>query len=459
MNLNLSLLDLSYNLLTHITKDTFTSVKTKSLDISNNKIVKIDNGAFQVMNLHHIYYQNNIGFINATRYWYIDNSQIEIDCTIIKTYRICIQGETLTSVDILNKFSLFKSSLTSFLGWLITSDAIEISDERISAMGKYVFKDLLPIADPKTLSIHKNIKSEFLIHPESFDGLLNLENLVLDVGPIPLEVMLFDRLTSLNYLKIEIKKNPKLPSEYINNVLNTVPSIRVLEILNSDSVNICDNPESFINILPITGLYYTGGLISTLPRNSLKCLRNLEKLSISETQLTTIEAGVFDSLDNLKYIHLAFNKINHISTGTFVNLNNLISLELNHNKINGIDDKSLMKSSNNNLQLVNLSYNEISIIKKDTFKGVYCIRLDLSHNKISHVENDAFEGTNIQDMFLFNNSIIDVQKKAWKIPPFTFVTLEKPFHAAPYCALRTGEVIHCDRCQFRMCYSLVLRFG
>ncbi|XP_044001590.1 chaoptin-like [Aphidius gifuensis] len=727
MNKNLLMLDLSDNLLTHIKKDTFIGVRTGVLDISNNKIVEIDNGAFKDMNLNHLfYYNNNDGVFVNSRYWYIDDSQIEVNCATQKTYRICIKGETLSSVDIPNKYSFSKSSLTSFVGWLITSDTLEIFDEKISAMGKYseflihpesfegllnlenlildvgpislkenlfdplislnylkieikynpqspskyinnvlktvpsirvleilnsdsiniytfygmqtkaldisynkiieidngAFKDIhldhlyyhknvgvfdntrfwyiddsqiedncLPsnkleftgdkissineyafkgsniqvflktliirktiksefIIHPKsfdgltklenlelnvgliqlkenlfdrltslnylrieikynpqspskyinnvlktvpsirvleilnsdslpsnklefigdkissineyafkgsniqvflkTLIIHKTIKSEFIIHPKSFDGLTKLENLELDVGPIQLKENLFDRLTSLNYLRIEIKYNPQSLSKYINNVLKTVPSIRVLEILNDVSINICNNPISNENSLPITGLYYTGGSIITLPTNALICLWNLEKLSISKTQLTTIEAGVFDSMTVLKYIYLAFNKLTHISTGIFNSLNNLITLELNHNKIIEIDDKSLIKSGNNNLQLLNLSYNEIPIIKKDTFESFKCSQLDLSHNKISHIEDNAFKDTDIHDIFLLNNAISDIKIKAWKIPLFTFVHVMKPSYFISFCSgKRTRVCDHSGSCEFK----------
>ncbi|XP_044004317.1 chondroadherin-like [Aphidius gifuensis] len=155
-------------------------------------------------------------------------------------------------------------------------------------------------------------------------------------------------------------------------------------------------------------------------------------------------------MDTLKYIYLAFNKLTRISTGIFDGLNNLIRLELNHNKIIEIDSKSLMKFGENDLQLVNLSYNEISIIKKDTFQGFKCSQLDLSHNKISHIEDNAFEDSNIHDIFLFNNAIIDVKIKAWKIPPFTFVHTKIPSYFISFCSgKRTRVCDHSGLCESR----------
>ncbi|XP_044005668.1 protein artichoke-like [Aphidius gifuensis] len=370
-NFNITSLHYTYGKFTNLQQLAFSCLKQlEYLAITNSSLKTIEPTAFD--GLENIKYlslsSNQIQTINSNVFTNLNLSSLDLSYNLLTH----IKKDT-------------------FYG--IKTRALDISYNKIIKIDDAAFKDM-------------NLQH---IYYNNNPGLPSLENLVLDVGPISLQENLFDQLISLNYLRIEIKYNPQSPLRYVNNVLKTVPSIRVLEILNSGLINICSNPISNENSLPITGLYYTGGLISTLPRNSLKCLRYLEKLSISETQLTTIEPGVFDSLDNLKYIHLAFNKLTHIST--------------------------------------------------DTFEGVYCIQLDLSHNKISHVENDAFEGTNIQDMFLFNNSIIDIQKKAWKIPPFTFVKFDKPFHAVPYCALRTGEVILCDRCQFRMCYPLVLRFG
>ncbi|XP_044001592.1 toll-like receptor 13 [Aphidius gifuensis] len=422
-NFNITSLHYKYGKFTNLQQLAFSCLKQlEYLAVTNSSLKTIEPTAFDGL--------NNIKYLS------LSSNQIQtIDSNVFTNLN-------LSSLDLsYNLLTHIKKD--TFYG--MKTKALDISYNKIIQIDDDAFKDMNlhhiyynnnPGAINDTFYYFDDIKIEANCLP-------SLENLVLDVGPISLQENLFDQLISLNYLRIEIKYNPQSPSKYINNVLKTVPSLRVLEILNSDSINICNNPISNENSLPLTGLYYTGGSIGVLPTNSLICLWNLEKLSISKTQLTTIEAGVFDSLNNLKYIHLAFNKLTRITTGAFNRLNNLITLDLNHNKIIEMDDKSLRKSVENNLHLLNLSYNEFSFIKKDTFAGFKCSQLDLSHNKISHIEDDAFKDTKIHDIFLFNNFIMYVKMKAWKIPLYTFVHVKKPSYFISFCSgIRTRVCDH-----------------
>ncbi|XP_044001591.1 carboxypeptidase N subunit 2-like [Aphidius gifuensis] len=280
-------------------------------------------------------------------------------------------------------------------------------------------KNLIDNWQPSTLEI-----TDYNISSIEENAFQDLKNLVLDVGPISLQENLFDPLISLNYLRIEIKYNPQSPLRYINNVLKTVPSIRVLEILNSDSINICDNPISNENSLPLTGLYYTGGSIITLPTNSLICLWNLEKLSISKTQLTTIEAGVFDSMTVLKYIYLAFNKLTHISTASNVfNVRNLEIIDLSNNSINKID-KEAFEIVSNKLTLLNLSYNSLDIIEEGIFKNIKCKVIDFRQNRIVDIADNAFNTSHVDTLNLLDNYFSTFNRSKWGLNDNTIVYME-----------------------------------
>lgn len=248
----------------------------------------------------------------------------------------------------------------------------------LSAVDRYAFKYSDVQIYLKTLIFHKSDKV-FMIYPESFAGLIRLENLELDVGPILLQPSIFNTLPSLKFLKIEVIET----HQYLSQVLSPLINLETLEIVGNQSVGICQNIFSFKIPRSLTDIRYTNGPLKELPTNSMTCMPQLEKFTITNTQLKTIQSGAFKSMKNLKYVNLAFNQITRIS--------------------------------------------------KDTFEGLECNFLHLSHNNIMRIEFDAFKHTEIENLYLFNiTSIFDVNINVWGLPEFTHVYYtpenDKSFH-------------------------------
>lgn len=428
----LSMLDLSFNELTSISQHTFFGVESKELDLSYNKLKSIDNYAFKNIYLDKIYIHNNNELKENEIKLYLDDSKIQTNCVYQNMWKICKKLNSLSSVNIIiHHFSP---------EFPLPSSTLELSG--ISSIRKYTFQNSNVRAYFKSLIIN-NSGDEFIIYPESFEGLIQLEDLELNVGPVKLQNHLFDKLISLQYLKIQIIENV-----HLSQVLENLNNLKTLEIIKNSNVNICENSHSKNIPNSIIDIRWTSGSIRDLKKNSLNCISQIENFKITNTQLMNIETGTFDLLNNLKYINLSFNKIISISMNLFKGLKNLSVLLLNNNEIKDIDSNSFVISRIENINLLNLSYNKIDTIKTNTFNGFKFDRLDLSYNEIKRIENDVFKDTNVKDLYLHNNSGIIVSSPAWSIPIFTFVYIDNEYDTEIYCRiLETQKNTTCVECR------------
>ncbi|XP_044005919.1 leucine-rich repeat neuronal protein 1-like [Aphidius gifuensis] len=133
---------------------------------------------------------------------------------------------------------------------------------------------------------------------QSFVGLTQLENLELDVGPILLQAHSFDSLPSLKFFKIKVIET----FQYLSQVLAPLSNLKTIEIVGNRSVGICQNKFSSKIPHSLTDIRYTNSPLTELQANSMTCIPQLEKFTITNTQLSTIQAGAFKSMDNLKYM-------------------------------------------------------------------------------------------------------------------------------------------------------------
>ncbi|XP_044019410.1 protein artichoke-like [Aphidius gifuensis] len=258
----LSTLDLSYNELKFISKYTFYGVKCKWLDLSNNKLTSIEPGSFKNINLDSLYVGNNDKLIENYDAWNVDESKIQTDCIIQGILMICTKLNSLSSVHvIIHDFSPDFS---------LPSSKLELSG--ISSIGRNAFKNSNVNVYFRILEIHYTGNHEFIIYPESFESLMNLEDLILNVGATTLTSNLFDKLKSLKYLKIQVIET----IQYLSQVLINLKSLRTLEIIGNKTVGICQNVYSKNISNSIVDIRYVSGEINELPENSFICMPQIE---------------------------------------------------------------------------------------------------------------------------------------------------------------------------------------
>jgi hypothetical protein len=112
----------------------------------------------------------------------------------------------------------------------------------------------------------------------------------------------------------------------------------------------------------------TNVIIGSLKINDLPAKsKEIEKLSLVNTHLKTLEANVFDSVPNLFYLNMSNNLLINLDYNLFNNLKELRILDLTNNKLNSLHDERIFKSQEklsqlliSNNELITLDYNVLS---------------------------------------------------------------------------------------------------
>lgn len=97
----------------------------------------------------------------------------------------------------------------------------------------------------------------------------------------------------------------------------------------------------------------------------LKTMPDLTDLNLSSNKLSAIKEGLFDFNTQLQKLDLSRNRLSKIPGGIFENLPNLAYLFLSHNKLATFPVRLPV------LEVLDLSFNEISCVKEDKKKDVY----------------------------------------------------------------------------------------
>ena len=138
---------------------------------------------------------------------------------------------------------------------------------------------------------------------------------------------------------------------------------------------------------------------------------NLNSVTCEENQLILV-SNETNNLDiNLKL--KGQSNLETMNNGILENIT-LVSLDLSNNKN---DFESLMDTINTfvSLKVLNLSYNQISIIKAKQFERLINLEiLDLSYNHIFYFETDAFNGDGLNNLLTLNlkgNQLFEIENR------------------------------------------------
>lgn len=136
-------------------------------------------------------------------------------------------------------------------------------------------------------------------------------------------------------------------------------------------------------------------------------------LSVTGSELRSLDKGAFASLPALSVLNLSFNKIDQINPETFNALSRLDSLNLSHNKLRYVDKRLLSKFSR--LVDLNLAYNSISDFQRGVFEAApWLISLNLAGNQIREVGEGTFQGLGrLESLNLSDNRIYRLSRGAF----------------------------------------------
>ncbi|XP_068234047.1 leucine-rich repeat neuronal protein 1-like [Palaemon carinicauda] len=186
---------------------------------------------------------------------------------------------------------------------------------------------------------------------------------------------------------------------------------RTLLTFNCSSINL----KSFPNELPkyIQVLDLRGNLISRIPE-SISGLEELLDLDLSGNKMKSIGHGkLFSEMPKLVYLNLGKNVISSVFRDNIKSLGNLEHLVLSNNKIKNLENETLADLGN--LKSIDLQHNLFTYMQKEWFLGLKrLIILNLSHNQIQSIPPSVFRGMgSLEFLYLTGNLISTIDPRAF----------------------------------------------
>uniref|UniRef100_T1GKB0 LRRCT domain-containing protein n=1 Tax=Megaselia scalaris TaxID=36166 RepID=T1GKB0_MEGSC len=260
-------------------------------------------------------------------------------------------------------------------------------------------------------------------------GTLNLRHLDLRDNRISL-LQGFNavNLTQLDYIDLSGNSLASLPRNFLQHSIN----LQRVDLSENRFLQIPSSVLSDTSLPRLQWLNLTGNPIDTIYTVKEERYPYLKELYICGTSLTILTSKDFEAFQALQHLHLIRNRINRISPGAFKSLSNLLTLDVSVNeleklpkeRLQGLKSLRLLNISHNSLrdleefssdleqlQICDLSYNQLDNIDTKVFhnlKGL--IELHLVGNRLTVIYSDAFR-------YLSKLQILDLRKNYFEVVP------------------------------------------
>lgn len=280
----------------------------------------------------------------------------EINCTLIEVLEVCINNTDNKLIEIKNPKNIDKKNFLYISG--ISSIAPEafknskLRDLEITGSSKY------PNGSFQQLKLEEN----------SFNGLENVEIFTIKNSPVIVDKIIFLSLKKLEYITLVIKINGPSPS---------------IDLSYLQKLLFVDIFDSYLN---------------KITYDLLNLPKNIERLSLINCNISTIEPKSFEKFNQLYFLRLNNNPLSKLEPNIFFGLQRIEIFELSSNKIVEIDENCFVNFTK--LVNIHLDHNNLQIIKSYSFKNVIVTEaLDLSSNNIVQLETNAFNNSVIKKIY------------------------------------------------------------
>ncbi|KAG7166922.1 toll-like receptor Toll6-like 3 [Homarus americanus] len=170
--------------------------------------------------------------------------------------------------------------------------------------------------------------------------------------------------------------------------------------------------HTFRSLRFLRRLYLSDNLIDTVGRSAFNGASRIGTIDLSRNKLNSVDTKVFEDLQHCEIIDLAENQITTIKKNAFVDLH-LVSINISHNQITTFEDESFVNT--NNITVLDLSYNNISLMQEDAFSGLssYMTELKLEYNNISDLSHITLKFSGIKILNVSYNRIEIIPRRTF----------------------------------------------
>lgn len=147
-----------------------------------------------------------------------------------------------------------------------------------------------------------------------------------------------------------------------------------------------------------------GSQLVTLPPGIFKTFPAMEKLFVSDLEISVLLPDRFEGADKLKVLNIYNNRIETIPGRVFINLPSTEEVLLMDNNIETIQDNAF--DGMTKLKILRLGNNRIRSLGRLAFAGATNLRLlVLDSNQIDTIEEGAFSLPNLEKLYITNNKL------------------------------------------------------
>uniref|UniRef100_A0A182JMC3 LRRCT domain-containing protein n=1 Tax=Anopheles atroparvus TaxID=41427 RepID=A0A182JMC3_ANOAO len=275
------------------------------------------------------------------------------------------------------------------------------------------------------LSIQLNANALKYLHGQAFRGQTSVQMVWLEDNQLKsLDRMLFVEMVHLE--KMYLRNNTLLSIEV--GTFDPLVRLRYLDLSHNRLSDLKE--ELFRSLGELDELHLSHNLFETLRANVFRKLRGLRVLDLSHNNLQTLGADTFQSGLPVSVINLRRCNLTRLEPGVFRGLSNLNELTLDENQLAAVElihieassMRTLRLGSNNFTQLkegvlermpsLQMLYLERCDIQELPYtvlqKNVNLVKLDLSYNRLRTLKRNTFFGLNVfKELRLHSNQIAD----------------------------------------------------
>uniref|UniRef100_A0A0R3QR91 Chaoptin n=1 Tax=Brugia timori TaxID=42155 RepID=A0A0R3QR91_9BILA len=153
--------------------------------------------------------------------------------------------------------------------------------------------------------------------------------------------------------------------------------------------------------------------LQSIGKNLLNDLSQLKVLKLNHNELIEVQSNAFATCRWLNELDLSYNHLRILHKGTFAEQNIYDSLVLRSNAISSLDTDTF---GNNNVNKLDLAYNELKKIPQHAFNSIQnsLTNLNLRGNQIRSISADDFDGMqNLMELILADNYIEIIEEAAF----------------------------------------------
>jgi Leucine-rich repeat (LRR) protein len=397
----LKILALATNELKSFKPMTFEKLVNLNTFILNfNKITDLEPNMFINMNSLEILYLNNLVLTDLDR-----ESAVFRGLTKLKTLDLSNNSivkvrdmvfNELTSLEILNlKSNLIDKLTKNTFDGLRKLKQLFLSINALNELTRNTFRSLESVED---LYIEDNSIDE--IEADTFYGISkSLKNLI-----IPRNRLQF--VKNFHFAALTELRSLNLASNQISSIQQgSFSNLRKLETLKLDMNSIFHlDPVLFMNLDKLRKLDLSYNLINKLEKEMFKYLNQLEELDLNDNIITVLKPHLFAYLSKLKVLRLARNLINNIDFSCFEKLDQLYMLQLSYVK-KKVKIVSSQSAAFANLKMLDLEDASPQLIKQFNLSNLDSIKLDLSATDGSILKTISSRSINL--LYLRNVQVKD----------------------------------------------------